>query len=151
MWERWFNGLKCNACSKLCVTWWDGLHMQKQQSISFCFQSYCINVIQAESQHFDDRIVTIFRYQTREYTALIRTHIRHLSPDFIHSFTFSKPFILVRDVVDPEPILETLSMKWRHTLYKIPVQHTDIHSQLGQFTVVSPSTGMFFGRWDENI
>lgn len=56
---------------------------------------------------------------------------------FINSFTFSKHFILIRVMVDPEIILETLDRSWEYTLHT----HTHVHILIhNQFSGSSPAS-----------
>lgn len=71
-----------------------------------------------------------------------------------HSITFTKSFILVSIIIDLEPILGTLSMRWDCTLDWMPMHHghcacTHTHSHLGSSYLSQSTYFSVFRKWGE--
>lgn len=62
-------------------------------------------------------------------------------------------FILVRIVVDPEPVLEILGMRWEYNLDEMQVYNrapsTHSFTLRGRLRIANQLISMFFGRWEE--
>lgn len=73
-------------------------------------------------------------------------HLSKQTNKCIHLSIFSNSFILVRVVVDPEPVLGMLGVRWELVLYGSSIHRSHIHTWV-QFS--ETEILVCFRRWDE--